>query len=244
MSSSQSDEDPLSEQYKYVKMLDSEVKLSLRRYTQEYYTNINKYLRGHIKRLDKEHQQIIDDIQDAFSDCTPLSDSIILYRGSTRSELNPNSYLSTSLDWETAMRFKRDDCCVYVITVSAGCKVLPLIDVSEHSHESEILLNIGEIFTVTHREMKHGVMFISVTMTPPSSIVIVPDPIVPKNIQDERIVEIISDALQELLDSEFIEEITEEDIEQEVKNIYDRFYGYLPTGKDIKRIVQKYRDST
>lgn len=144
--------DVLTEQLEYVRNLRQlEIYDSLAQYTSNEGYEVNKHLRedGRLrgdKEMDEKYQKIINDIDTAFLGVPPLWTSLTVYRSidllvtfSYKSE----GFISTSIDVITGSAnrpIKGFECCVIEITVAAGTKVLPLLEVSKYSYEKEVLL--------------------------------------------------------------------------------------------------------
>jgi len=116
---------------------------SVKSYTDEAYASINNSL-IYGTTLPKKFQEIVDDLDAIFKDIPPTREEIIVYRGVTRKhEFGVLSgFVSTSYDYGTALGFadKQKQCCVFIIKVPAGAKVLPVEELSMNSREGEILL--------------------------------------------------------------------------------------------------------
>lgn len=131
----------ISEQLKYLDDLiemDTPHIESLIEYTTSTGYSINESLRNGTGRYNK----IISDIDTIFNGCPPLKVPILVYRSideyfnfSYKSE----GYVSTSTTLTTAGT--GGGCCLLRITIPAGTKVLPLMNISNNSSENEILLS-------------------------------------------------------------------------------------------------------
>lgn len=236
-------DDLLEVQYAYINKLDPKLKQSLRVYTSEklqYYRALNSYLRGDISYINTEQQNILDDLETIFDEVPTLSFPIVVYRGNTRDVINNRAYISTSADKSTAESFtKNRDCCVFVITVSAGSKVVPLITVSEHPHEEEFLLDKDGKFMVTGSEIINGIRNIFITWLPQNAYPL-PEVEVPKENFDERIVELTRSSLDDAILNEVLDAISEEDIIEELKFNFHSYYGREPSEKEIEELLKLY----
>lgn len=241
------DDSLLQEQYDYVYNLDEDIKKSLKMYTSErlgYYRKINDYLRGNIVTLESSLHKIIEDIDEAFLNIPPISFPIILYRGNTTQIINNKSYQSCSSDLDVAKQFTKDrNCCIYILTISSGCKVLPLVSISDHPHESEFVLDRGGDYKVTNSLIENGVMNIFVTLNPPTSYNITENEDIIKIEKDkiyDRIIAHTKESLDELIESGIIEDVNQQDIIEEIKNVFLKYYQKDPSANEITILMKKY----
>ncbi len=121
------------------------IKESLNWYTQEYYENVNNYLRyGNAGDVDIDKlKQVIKNIDRAFESVPPLQTEMVVYRGQRDDTFNTKSYTSTTVEPRRTQDFLNfaTECCMYRITVNPGSKILPLRNVSSMGYENEILLD-------------------------------------------------------------------------------------------------------
>ena len=155
----------LRKQYAYISTLikKRDVRLqSVRAYTDDHYGPINQaLLEG--STMKRFHRNIVDDIDSLFEMVPPIEKDIVVYRGVTKRHSFGilNGYISTSYDYDTAMDFTdrytdNDHCCIFVITIPSGSKVLPIEDVSANRSEGEILLPRSGFFEVKDSYNKYG----------------------------------------------------------------------------------------
>lgn len=152
-------------QFDFIDNLSENIKDSIRNYTLNAYMAINTKLRNNEKLL-KIEQDILDDIDYAFKNVPPISSQITLYRAINSSHpvykddklegFNPKkmvSVISATYDIESTGEFYSDKtkCCMLVITVPAGSRILPIENISEFKDEREILLNRNGAYYITGR---------------------------------------------------------------------------------------------
>ena len=152
-----------------------EIVHSIQEYTNYQYSCINGFLRtGQIKdgcneTLMKHH---IKNIDTAFRLTTPLEYPLVVYRGVRKREyITTKSYMSTSIEETTAITFARDNCCMLVITIPAGSKVLNLTELSVFTGEQEILLpRNSELYIVSENyNQTYEMNYIHLTYIPKES---------------------------------------------------------------------------
>ena len=168
----------LEKHFSYVNSLSDDIKKSLNQYTKSYYSNINTYLReGGLRERNteifmKKLTENISNIDTAFKFAPAISDSLTLYRGQEFEIFDTKSFTSASTVLESAYRFFElfEGCCLYVITLSPGSKILPLRHISEEPSEEEILIDRNGRFFITNTEIKQissqSMKFIYLTYMP------------------------------------------------------------------------------
>ena len=138
-------------QYEYMKTLDRSIKKSISEYQGTEYGKINRTLREKIQNPGSFYVKHIKNLDKAFSDVPPLTETVVLYRGQKDEPINSDSYTSTSSDKSVALRFTTADCCLYRITILPGTRVLPLRNRSSLiSSEFEYLIERGNPIKVTN----------------------------------------------------------------------------------------------
>jgi hypothetical protein len=206
-----------------------------------HYSKMNGYLRGTNSILTAQERMALDEIADIFEQAPVLEESIILYRGNSRNVMDNKAYISTSSDPEIAMQFTRNDCCFYTITVSAGCKAIPLVTISEHPDESEYLLDKGGQYVVTTSRIDKGILHIYVTLLPPQAYTIVPNVVqIEREIHNEKIVSLTREGLNDALENGIIDEITRDDIIEELKSNFQFYYERNPNKEELEKLFQMY----
>lgn len=132
---------------KYVESLTPRQKAIIRLYTGLAFVPMNTAFRhGHLSHLHNE-------ITDIFVNAPPTTESATVFRGTffdiEGSHLE-KGILSTSLDLNVGVRFISDDgCCLYMITVPVGTKLLPIEALSAIGNENEVLLEPNGILVIT-----------------------------------------------------------------------------------------------
>lgn len=168
-------EEKLKTQYAFMESLTQEQKNVISTYTSGHYNaGINLYLMDPSNyELNDQAKKLLNTLMYCFEHIEPIAEPIVVYRGSPREDINENMFLSTSSDINIAKEFTRKNCCLFTITVSTGCKLLPLKYMSLHkmySHEEEYLLNRGGYYVVTHVSTDQASMKkMDVTLLPESS---------------------------------------------------------------------------
>lgn len=132
--------DPLFEQIDFVRNLDEMSLNVLREYTDVY-------------DVDNRSKQKDKFILNLFEQVPPLKKSLKVYRGVKSFPYQQNrQFVSTSLYKDAAFNFLDDfSCCLLVITLQVGTKILPLREISHHEIENEILLNGNGIFEIVQQ---------------------------------------------------------------------------------------------
>ncbi len=145
----------------YVNSLPRELKESLFNYTTSQYKDINTYLRtgslsGKSASLEERTIQNIANIDQAFLNAEPLMETLTLYRGQEEEIFDTKGFTSTTYNVGRTSNFVDgvSRCCMYVITVLPGSKILPLAVLSEEPSEAEVLLDRKARFVITKTEMK------------------------------------------------------------------------------------------
>ena len=243
----------LGEQYDYIENLEKENKNALKWYMQlGDYETLNRLLRQDRQReFSKELEDIFFRLESIFEGVNPINNNIIVYRGSEYEILDSKSYVSTSRNIDKALYFAT--CCMYIITVSSGSKVLP-IEYVHDQEEEEILLNRGGNFVITNTknvkfnyknkftnsdELKY-LKFIFVTYLPEGSVKINTNSNIKKIADDmsrqqreERLIFLSKNIIEDikLLDLDLD---SEDDNEYEIANIYSR--------KNVENAIENYKD--
>lgn len=142
----------LKDQYQFITGLDEYSLTFLRDYTDQYY------------QTDKRRKQIDKIIQNLFLQIPPLKKPLVVYRGVTQFPFDQQrNFISTSLNRKIAETFMNGDvdeenvgCCMLIITVQKGSRVIPLEEISMHPREEEVLLSGNGIFTIVKEEVVNG----------------------------------------------------------------------------------------
>lgn len=148
----------LKDQIKFVQNIGGRKLASVKSYTDEAYAAINNSLL-HGYSPSKKNKDIIDDLDDLFEDVPETSHPIVVYRGVTKHDFGIlTGYISTTYDYDTALSFADDknQCCIFVISVPKGAKVLPVEDISVNPTEGEVLLPRSGNFVATRSSFAEG----------------------------------------------------------------------------------------
>lgn len=133
--------------YRYVDLLNEDLKDSLTFYTSPHYVVLNKNLRTGAE-LDETINKHYNNILDIFAGAPSLDETVVVYRGMSRRHKRKHGlFISTTFDERKAKSFTnvRGKCCLFVITLTPGqYGVLPIEHVSEAPGEQEVLLPPGD----------------------------------------------------------------------------------------------------
>lgn len=148
----------LQPQIEYMKNLNIKTVQALKFYTGNGYMSINSFLNKGNDTTNKV-KEYINLIDDAFKNAPPITQTFVVYRGikhssKITSDFVNKPYFSTSSNKAVSLGFsgnKNYKCCFFEVTVPKGSKVLPIMNLSLHSHEWEILLpRSSEFHVVKH----------------------------------------------------------------------------------------------
>ena len=137
-----------SKQLEDIEKLPQKTKEDIQFYTED--SDLNYYL-NHESTLDldeeemQELQEVKENLMTAVKSVTPLKENLVLYRGISdveRISINKlkSQLISTSIDRKVAESFSGKDCCLLIINVLAGSRVLPIMNISSVKDEFEILI--------------------------------------------------------------------------------------------------------
>lgn len=189
---------------KYAQNLPHEISQSLFDYAGAHYEEINlflhygneytKYLKTHLIFTDEDNfrdeipkgtlqldeiKMAINNIDTAFANSPPLEEPLVLFRGIrsyNEKYFTNKAYMSTSLNIDTAAKFVGDhNCCVMVITIPIGSKILAIRSIKTRApmieKEDEILLDRGSIMVVGYgKEENSGIHLIYCVYVPSEAI--------------------------------------------------------------------------
>lgn len=131
-----------------IEQMPSMIKTAIAKYTLS--VEINRKLRGSTP-LDSEFQEMLDNIDLAFSLVTPLEQDIIVYRGVSNTQTfypSDLGFVSTAIDPAIAKPFIGSGCCLLLIRIRAGSRVLRIPkSIGVYKDESEVLLYRGARFS-------------------------------------------------------------------------------------------------
>jgi hypothetical protein len=156
---------------KYVNDLSVESKKYLIYYTKDGYKKLNKKIRNN-RPLNDDDIQMLKSIDLSFTYAPEFEESITVYRG-VRGEYKPSliSYISTTIDIDTALSFSGTQCCLLKITIPSGSKILPIYDISDFKQEFEILIDRTGEYIITSIEEPYDMPKIyNIVYIPPASI--------------------------------------------------------------------------
>ena len=133
-----------SKQIEDTKKLPTQIKKDFFLYTQD-----SEFYNNHSNLLDEEERKELESVKKnmlkGFDLITPTKKDIVLYRGLEnidRISMNrlKSQFISTSTSRKIAEAFSDKECCVLVIKVLAGSRILPLLELSDIRSELEILI--------------------------------------------------------------------------------------------------------
>ena len=182
----------LKAQIRFVNSIQGRKLTSVRKYTDEAYIPINAALLSN-EAPTKACQTIIEDLDALFKSVPAIEDEIIVYRGVTRKHDFGilTGFVSTTYNYDTAISFADDktQCCIFIITIPIGTKVLPVEDISMNPTEGEILLPRSGNFIARGNVFKNGMECFYLDLVNESSSN--PRPKTPSKKADERTLELI-----------------------------------------------------
>jgi hypothetical protein len=106
-------------------------------------------------------QAFIDDLNRIIMNAPPIKTTMVVYRGSKDSYYlkgnvghvyKTDSFVSTSLDLQSALNFSKGTCCFKRITLLPGTRVLMLAGISHFQNEIEFLLSTKSQFYLTNEK--------------------------------------------------------------------------------------------
>ena len=115
------------------------------------YLDYDKFWKGVI-------EQYIKDLDNLIDNSPPITKRMIVYRGvkndyfltGTKDHIyKTDSFVSTSINLPSAMKFAGNDCCFKRITLLPGTKTLLLAGISKYKNEIELLLGTNAQFYIT-----------------------------------------------------------------------------------------------
>lgn len=170
--------------YKYVNLLNKELKESLTFYTSDYYKEINS--KSIYNNTIKRH---FDNINNIFDGAPHMNSTMTVYRGMKKEYKDDNdnqtTFISTSKNRKRAEEFMMVNCCLYIITLTPGnYSILPLENVSEHPDEEEILLPNG-LLSIQKREIVNGNDIFYCTYIPKDAKIINIEELKENNLKDK-----------------------------------------------------------
>lgn len=218
----------------FIKNLPESVKDSLSWYTGGNFDKLNFALRNNkpLTSIQKMHK---DNIDMAFDAAPRIKKSITVYKGKNSSNVySDKSYISTSKNIEAAYDFSGTKCCILVITVTPGSKVLDISYLSRYKDENEILLDRGGSLFVTNTYIENDMKFINCVYT--NGVKVKSNMSISKA---EKIVKLENDdtdvinRLFKFFKDDYDPYFTDED---EIKSIYSKMY---PSRKINNKVIKK-----
>lgn len=137
----------LEPQINFMKNLDVKTIQALKFYTGNGYTTINSTLNKGSEPSPKV-AEYINSIDELYKKVPPTTKTFIVYRGiklnkKIEKDFTNKAYVSTSSNKNVSLNFggnKLYKCCFFEISIPKGSHILPVMPLSSHSHEMEILL--------------------------------------------------------------------------------------------------------
>ena len=124
---------------------------SLNLYTKNAYGIINKSLRENNK-LSSSYKKIVNNIDTLFDLVEPITEPITLYRGVKQEEesKSENAFISTSynIDFVSTTYTDGSNCCLIIINVPVGSKILFVESISNYPFECEVIINRDGSFVI------------------------------------------------------------------------------------------------
>jgi hypothetical protein len=138
----------LQPQIEYIKKSNVKTIQALKFYTGCGYVGINSTLNNN-KQPNPKIAEYINLIDELFKKIPPTTQTFVVYRGiklnkKIEKDFISKSYVSTSSNKNVSLSFggyKNHKCCFFEITIPKGSRILPVMPLSLHSHEMEILLS-------------------------------------------------------------------------------------------------------
>jgi len=157
----------LYDQYQYVNNLPYKYIDSIRYYSSDGYDAINTALLLCLPMASKD-SNVVRDLDSIFDKAPPIDRDITVYRGVSKKHplgVLPG-YISTSYDIQTALEFsdREQGCCMFVINIPKGSKILPIEEVSSNKREKEILLPRSTNFILTSNRTIGSMDYFYLTM--------------------------------------------------------------------------------
>jgi hypothetical protein len=139
----------------FFKTLPDKYMDAITNYTFHYGTalGLNILLQSGKQITDPETLDILNGLDYVFDKIPPLETSLTVYRGiDTKSpedmQINNLSFISTTYNKKVTYNFT-GKCCIIILTIPVGSKVLFLESISKYPTEREVLLDRGGSFAIT-----------------------------------------------------------------------------------------------
>ena len=212
-------------------------------YTGYQFKNLNAHLREGVP-LTATEERVAHRLDSVFEELQPIKETLTLYRGIKQEDQvqNKNAFVSASHTISVAERFVGKECCLLVITIPPGSKVLFIEDVSRYPQEREVLIERKGAFAITLIDNDaYKVTKIFTTYIPMRAVHATTqtlDSIVDAaSTQVNAINKVISIILKDKKD------MTSGDIKSFIEKIYTDVTGNAPTDNEILEIIKKIAQS-
>jgi len=162
----------LNSSISYMDLLSDKIKESITWYTHSegYYQEFNYRLRNNLE-LTTVQKYHLENLLNAFEDAPKLSYPLVVYRGVEDENFDySKQFISTSLNKDTAETFSTQECCIYVITILPGVKILPVYLISNRVDEDEILINRGVKLNIVSEEKRNKKKYIFMSVSPEETL--------------------------------------------------------------------------
>jgi ADP-ribosyltransferase exoenzyme len=161
----------LTDQYKYVDSLSTETIKAIKDYTGSEYEELNENLRED-RPLTTRQLLLKDHLDTAFAGVPVTDTPLVVFRGEKQQHDigGLKAYLSTTFDINQTEEFHGPKCCLFIITVSPGSRVLPLDMISKSRYEKEILLPRSGNMFITNMHYDGGLKVYDITYLPERSV--------------------------------------------------------------------------
>lgn len=231
----------------FIRNLETELKESLKEYTDEAYKSINKTLREG-KNLSVQDQRIVNHMDMIFEMVDPITETLTLYRGvKSMDQIKADkAFLSASYDLEQAKEFTKRDCCIIVFNIPPGSKVLFVEYISEHPYEKEVIIDRQGDFKITlvnEGSRTREINKVFVTYIPKISVSAkveeldkVLDSAIDQMSYIQRVVDIFPEDEYELFKDD------EETLESSVKDIFKQLANMEPSESLVKTISERLKN--
>jgi hypothetical protein len=204
-------------------------------YTANGYKDFNKRMRNDEKLTEtqQEHLNVLDEI---FRKITPITKPIIVYKGVSNDKYESDkSFISTSRNMKQTYEFTSGNCCVVVITVSPGSKVLYLEKISNFEDEQEVLLNRGGKFFITGSEKNFPKSEIFATYIPDCSVGVREVKYIKKAID----IKVMTEQIKSFFSKDEFELFEKADFETDIRYYYNKLTNEEPSHEMVELIYSK-----
>jgi hypothetical protein len=192
---------------------------------------------------------VYEKIQRGLSSMEPIKEEFVVYRGQNRDYLDTDSWFSTSIDKNISIEFAENNCCLFVIHLQPGIKVLPVyyIDsVKEYKFEQEVIVQGGGYLEEINQEIVNSLKIINCKygLEPPKVVTKLKLEKKPQKNLTELSKFVHKDDISAMLEL-FEEEPTEENIKEQIKsvlnNLVKQFKEQFPFSIDNTDVDEIYK---